>query len=299
MQYRTTSTGPPERLRPAMPISPSSSVQRAREQLAERLRDIRLDARLTARALSAAAGWHEAKTSRIEAAKQAPSEDDIRTWCRVCGAEYAVPDLIAASRSADSMYLEWRRIQPAGMRRVQDAHVPLFERTRLFKAYCSAVVPGFLQAPAYATALLSAITAFHGTPDDVADAVAARMSRNRMVRSGNHRFAAIVEEAVLRQQVGSEDIQAAQLAYLMEAAELPAVSLGVVPFSTSGRPVWPLEAFTVFDDERVYVELLSAQVTVTAPSEIVLYLRAFEKLSALAVYGDEAQALIIAAIDAL
>ena len=103
-----------------MPISPSSSVQRAREQLAERLRDIRLDAHLTARALSAAAGWHEAKTSRIESAKKAPSEDDIRTWCRVCGAERAIPDLIAASRSADSMYTEWRRLQPAGMRRDQE-----------------------------------------------------------------------------------------------------------------------------------------------------------------------------------
>jgi len=49
-----------------MAISPSSSVQRAREQLAEQLRDIRLDARLTARSLSSAAGWHEAKTSRID-----------------------------------------------------------------------------------------------------------------------------------------------------------------------------------------------------------------------------------------
>lgn len=74
-----------------MTISPSSSVQRAREQLAERLRDIRLDARLTARALSAAVGWHEAKTNRIESAKQPPSEDDIRTWCRVCSAEQVVP----------------------------------------------------------------------------------------------------------------------------------------------------------------------------------------------------------------
>jgi hypothetical protein len=58
------------------------------------------------------------------------------------------------------------------------------------------------------------------------------------------------------------------------------------------RPVWPLGAFTVFDDTRVYVELLSAQVTVTAPSEIVLYARAFEKLSGLAVYGGEARARI-------
>src|SRR6266568_1909909 len=111
-----------------MPISPSSSVQRAREQLAERLRDIRLDARLTARALSAAAGWHEAKTSRI-----------------------------AASRSADSMYTEWRRLQPAGMRRDQENRLPLHERTKVLKAYVGTVVPGFLQTPEYATALLSAI----------------------------------------------------------------------------------------------------------------------------------------------
>ena len=77
------------------------------------------------------------------------------------------------------------------------------------------------------------------------------------------------------------------------------LSLGVIPFAVAGRPVWPLEAFTVFDDTRVYVELLSAQVTVTAPSEIVLYARAFEKLAGLAVYGEEARARINDAIGAL
>jgi transcriptional regulator with XRE-family HTH domain len=282
-----------------MAISPSSSVQRAREQLAERLRDIRLDGRLSARALSAAAGWHEAKTSRIESAKQAPSEDDIRTWCRVCGVERAIPDLIATSRSAESMYIEWRRLQPAGMRRDQENRVPLWERTKVLKAYVGTVVPGFLQTPEYATALLSAISAFHGTPDDVADAVAIRMQRRRLVQSGNHRFAAVLEEAVLRQVVGDAQVMTGQLGYLLEAAAHPAVSLGVIPFAATGRPVWPLEAFTVFDDARVTVELLSAQVTVTTPSEIVLYARAFEKLAELAVYGDDARARISAAIHAL
>jgi transcriptional regulator with XRE-family HTH domain len=273
-----------------MPISPSSSVQHAREQLAERLRDIRLDARLTARALSAAAGWHEAKTSRIESAKKAPSEDDIRTWCRVCGAERAIPDLVAASRSADSMYTEWRRLQPAGMRRDQENRLPLHERTKVLKAYVGTVVPGFLQTPEYATALLSAIRDFHGTPDDVADAVAVRMQRKRLVQPGSHRYIAIIEEAVLRQVIGDAEVMAGQLGYLLEATTFPTLSLGVIPFRVTGRPVWPLEAFTIFDDTRVYVELLSAQVTVTTPSEIVLYARAFEKLSGLAVYGDEARA---------
>jgi transcriptional regulator with XRE-family HTH domain len=282
-----------------MALSPSSSVQRARAQLAERLRDIRLDAHLTARALSAEAGWHEAKTSRIEAAKQAPSEDDIRTWCRVCDAERAIPDLIAASRSADSMYIEWRRLQPAGMRRDQENRVPLWERTKVLKAYVGTVVPGFLQTPEYATALLSAISAFHGTPDDVADAVAVRMQRKRLVQSGNHRFAAVLEEAVLWQIVGDAQVMAGQLGYLLEATGLASVSLGVIQFAATGRPVWPLEAFTVFDDAKVTVELLSAQVTVTTPSEIVLYARAFEKLAGLAVYGAEARALITDAISAV
>jgi transcriptional regulator with XRE-family HTH domain len=274
-------------------------VQRAREQLAERLRDIRLDARLTARALSAEAGWHEAKTSRIESAKQAPGEDDIQTWCRVCGAERAIPDLIAASRSADSMYVEWRRLQPAGMRRDQENRVPLYERTKVFKAYVGTVVPGFLQTPEYATALLSVIGAFHGTPDDVADAVAVRMQRRRLLQSGGHRFAALLEEAVLRQLIGDPDIMAGQLSYLLEVTAYPMVSLGVIPFAVTGREVWPLEAFTIFDDARVHVELLSAQVTVTAPSEIVLYARAFDRLAGFAVYGGEARTRISGAIRAL
>lgn len=282
-----------------MAASPSSSVQRARELLAERLRDIRLDAGLTARALSAAAGWHEAKTSRIESAKQAPSEDDIREWCRVCRADWEVPDLIAASRAADSMYVEWRRLNRIGMRRLQEARRPLYERTRLFKVYCPAVFPGFVQTPAYSQALLSAITSFRGTPDDVDEAVTARMNRNRILRSGNHRFVLLVEEWVLQSSVGSQETLAEQLGYLLEAMDVPMVSLGVIPVGAWERPLWPIEAFTIFDDERVHVELLSAQVTVTAPSEIILYMRAFEKLTQLAVYGPAARELIIGVLDAL
>jgi transcriptional regulator with XRE-family HTH domain len=282
-----------------MAVSPSSSAQRARQELAERLREIRLDAGLTARALSAAAGWHEAKTSRIESAKQALSDADIQTWCRVCGAGRDAPDLIAASRAADSMYVDWRRLTRTGLRRTQEARRPLYERTSLFKVYCSTVVPGFLQTPAYATALLSANASFHSTPDDVEDAVRARMSRNRIVQSAGHRFAMLMEEAVFRYRLGDADTMAGQLGHLLNAITLPSVTLGVIPFSAAGRAMWTLETFTVFDDSRVHVELLSAQVTVTAPSEITLYVRAFEKLSAVAVYGPQARALIMNAIDAL
>ncbi|WP_257033610.1 hypothetical protein [Streptomyces sp. Ag109_G2-15] len=63
--------------------------------------------------------------------------------------------------------------------------------------------------------------------------------------------------------------------------------------------MWPLEQFTVFDDARIHVELLAAKVTVTAPGELDIYLRAFARIAELAVYGADARAIIVKALDAL
>jgi hypothetical protein len=45
--------------------SPSSSARLARQALADRLKEIRLRSGLTATAMSAAAGWHRTKVSKI------------------------------------------------------------------------------------------------------------------------------------------------------------------------------------------------------------------------------------------
>ena len=160
-------------------------------------------------------------------------------------------------------------------------------------------MPGLIQTPAYANALMSAITTFQGTPDDVEAAVRARMERNRVLRSLNHQFVILLEESVLRYRIGDAEVMAGQLGHVLNLIPLPNVRLGIIPFSASQRDMWTLEAFTAFDDARVHVELLSAQVTVTAPGEVVIYLRAFERLTALAVYGAKARTLISDAISAL
>ncbi|MFW5418443.1 helix-turn-helix domain-containing protein [Nocardiopsis sp. CNT-189] len=282
-----------------MTRSPSSSAQRAREEVAARLRELRLDAGLSGRALSRRAGWHESKTSRIESGKQAAADADVTAWCRVCGAEGQAGDLIAASRAADSMYMEWRRLHRSGMRRAQTSRVPLYESTGLMRVYTCTVMPGLVQTPAYATALMGAITAFQKTPDDVAEAVAARMERNRVLHRGGHRFALVLEESVLHQRIGDAEAMAGQLGHLLSVMSLPSVSLGVIPHTARGRGVWPLETFTVFDSSRVHVELLSAQVTVTAPGEVGLYERAFAEQARAAVFGRAARRVIAAALDAL
>jgi transcriptional regulator with XRE-family HTH domain len=281
-----------------MPAYPSSSVEAARIALAARLREVRRDSSLTAREVAARAGWHASKSSRLENGVTSPSDEDIRVWCRICGADEQIGDLIAASRSADSMYVEWKRLQRTGLRRLQESYVPLYERTRVFRVYCSNVVPGLLQTPAYATALLSQIADFHGTPNDVAEAVAARLDRSRILREGDHRFAFLVEESVLRYRIGDAETMAGQLGYLLAVMSLPAVSLGVIPF-TAPRTMWPVETFSVYDGKQAGVETLTAAVSITAPSEVAEYIKAFGRLTELAAYGVGARALIASAISAL
>ncbi|MFJ4787186.1 helix-turn-helix domain-containing protein [Streptomyces sp. NPDC088794] len=281
-----------------MPTSPSSSVQDARRAVAAQLREIRRDAGLSGKDVAERTGWYRSKVSRLENAVTPPSDEDVRAWCRACDADGLAADLIAASRSADSMYVEWRRLQRTGLRRLQESYVPLFDRTQVFRVYCSNVVPGLLQTDEYAAALLGSIAAFRETPDDVTDAVAARIERSRVIREGGHRFALLVEEAVLRHRVGGAAVMAGQLGYLLSIMALPSVSLGVVPFSADRR-MWMLETFSVYDEGQAQVELLTAQVNVTAPSEVAQYLKAFGEFSKLAVYGAGARARITAAIDAL
>ena len=145
-----------------MTTSPSSSVAAARKALGARLREIRRDAGLTGREVAARAGWHASKTSRLENGVTAPADADIRQWCHICDAADQAADLIAATRSADSMYVEWKRLERTGLRRLQESYVPLFERTRTFRLSNSSVMPGLLQTPAYVTALLSEIIEFRG-----------------------------------------------------------------------------------------------------------------------------------------
>lgn len=139
---------------------------------------------------------------------------------------------------------------------------------------------------------MSAITRFQGTPDDVTDAVAARMRRNQSLSKPGHKFVMVIEESVLRYGVGDAAIMAEQLDHLMKVIERPSVWFGIIPFAVQRRPMWTLETFTAFDEQRVHVELLAAQVTVTVPDEVRLYLNAFDELATLAVSGEQAQALI-------
>ncbi|MER5868062.1 helix-turn-helix transcriptional regulator [Kitasatospora sp. NPDC002040] len=276
-----------------------SSVQEARKALGQRLRDIRRDSGLSARALAERAGWHESKCSKLQSGLRPPTDADIRTWTELCGVPEQAADLIAIARGIEGMYVEWRRLERAGLKQAQESVRQLFARTRRFRMYQSWVIPGMLQTAEYTRAVLNTIVALRNVPDDVEASVAVRMERQQGLHSGDHRFAILIEEWVLRTVIGSPDIMAAQLGHIIAIATLPSVSLGIIPMGVTRGAGWPVESFTMYDDAQVNVELVSAHLTVTQPGEIAEYGQAFAELASIAVYGTAARSLVTAAIDAL
>ncbi|WP_327110753.1 helix-turn-helix transcriptional regulator [Nocardia sp. NBC_01730] len=282
-----------------MSTSPSSSAQEARRALGGRLRDLRKDAELTIRQLGDATGQHYTRVSKIENGVQQPTDHDIREWCRICNATGEVPDLIASLRAVDSAYLEFRRQSRAGMKRVLGAHTQKrYEQTKVFRIYEHNVIPGLFQTAEYCAAMLSFWIEFFGTPNDVGDAVAVRMERQRILQRGGKRFVTVIEGQALRTWFGTAETQAGQLGRLLELMALPNISLGIIPLMTERQAV-ASAGFWIFDDDLVALETPTASIQVTQPAECHMYARMFEVLKGAAVYGRDARGLIIKALDEL
>jgi transcriptional regulator with XRE-family HTH domain len=277
----------------------SSSAWQARQTLGARLGELRRDAELTARELAKRCGWHESKVSRIEHAKTAPSADDIRAWCEHCGALDQVDDLVAFLRSVEGMFIEWRRIDRTGQRHAQESVLSLVQRTRMFRAYSSWLIPGAVQTPDYTRAVLRAIAKRRELPDDAEEAAAVRADWLRLFREGDRRVDVLIEESVLRTVIGGAEVMAGQLGHLITVAALPSISLGIIPTGLDREAEWPVEDFWILDDTRVSVELVSGWLTITQAREIAMYTQVFARLADMAVAGAQARRLITAAIDAL
>ncbi len=276
----------------------TTSADQARASLGVRLRDIRRDAGLSGVELAQRAGWLSSKVSKIEHGKQGPSEEDLRVWCEHCGALGELPDLIAAVRSIETQFAEWRRIVRSGTRRRQQASATVYERTRLFRIYEPAVVPGLLQSREYAVAVLSSFIDFVRVPDDAEEGATARLARQRVLTHGDRRFHMVLGQQALHTNVGGPGVMAGQLEHLLAMLASPRLRLGIIPFDAPYRV--PLNnGFWILDETLVQFDTYSAELSLARPDEIALYGRAFERLAALAVYGAEARAILTRTLDRL
>ncbi|WP_433328798.1 helix-turn-helix domain-containing protein [Spirillospora sp. CA-294931] len=272
----------------------SDSAAAAKKAFGIRLRDIRLDANLSGRELAVRSGMRNTKISRLEHARQNPTETDIRQWCAACGVPHLIPELIAVLREIEQMWVEYRREMRAGQVHIQSRSTPLYESTRLLRAYEANMVPGILQTRAYTVAVLTASARLHGTPlTDVETAADARLSRQHLVTAGNglNNYSFVIEHGVLEHGFGGDAVMEEQLDLLLRVTRLPNVALGIIP-PWRERTIRAGEGFYLFDEQLVRSELWSGGFRTRRPEELAFFVRLFAHLREMAIYGAAARALI-------
>jgi transcriptional regulator with XRE-family HTH domain len=107
----------------------------------------------------------------------------------------------------------------------------------------------------------------------------------------------VVDEAVLRRPVGGTAVMRAQLRHLIEVAQLPHVTLQVIPFAR-GAHAGESGSFTVLRFEErdlpdvVYLEQLTNAVYLEQRSDVERYLEVVDEISSQALTPDETTRLI-------
>lgn len=152
--------------------------------------------------------------------------------------------------------------------------------------YESEYVPGILQTSRYTEATRAAMGDVE--PSEGAEKLVAIRSARQRRLSGDKPMIlrAIMNEAVLRREVGGPEVMREQLAYLAEAAARPNITLQVLPFAAGAHPgmLGPFTALR-FPQEplnTIYIELDGGAVYWEKPASIERYAASFRRITELA-----------------
>lgn len=279
-------------------VSGSTSVDEARNALGKRLRELRQQAGKTGKQLAESLSWPPSKVSKLENGRQTPTDDDIRAWTRITGSEGETEALLASLHTLEVQHAEWQRVLKAGLQSHQADIAEQDQNTKLYRVFEAAAIPGLLQAPEYARARFSQAVTMHRVPNDVNEAVRARMQRQEMLYRQDKRFNFVLTEAALRNRLCGPEIMLGQLDRLISLSTLRNMRFGIIDAATQ-YVVDPRHGFWIHNQELVVVETYSAELNLRQPQEIELYERIFEHHAAIASYGSSAREIITRVINDL
>lgn len=283
---------------PPNSTSGASNVHEARNALGKRLRELRQAGGLSGRQLAESLSWPPSKISKLENARQTPSDDDIRAWARATDGEHETEALLALLHTLEVQHAEWQRILRTGLKPRQQAHIEWDQKTRLFRAFEATVIPGLLQTAEYARTRFAEGIRRLQLPNDIDEAVRGRLQRQEILYRRDKHFHFVLTEAALRFRLCSPEAMLGQLDRLISLSALPSVRLGIIGFEAH-YTTSPWHGFWIYDNDRVLIETFSAALDLRQPQEIELYAGTFDQLAAVASYGRSARAIITRAIDDL
>jgi transcriptional regulator with XRE-family HTH domain len=267
-----------------------------RRQLGIRLTELRKGLGMSQDDAVAATGLSRSTISKIENAEQAILAKNVRLMAMTYGVGAPELDMLlrmAAESKKVGVYLAHSDTAP-------DFAKDYFELESYASeiwSFESALVFGLFQVPEYIRAVRLTDNPAAGE-DELQRAVALRSARQeRLFGNRPPVLRVVLDEAVLRRQVGGADVMAAQIARLIEVSRLPTVTLQILPFEVGGyRGMGSPFTILRFDDtpgmDVVYLEHMRSASYYEKPSDLASYVEAFARLGKLALTPKASRSLL-------
>ena len=259
-----------------------------RRRLGQLLKGLRTGQNLTVEHVGKELDWSPSKVSRIETAAVKVSTTDLRALLDLYGviapAEKAGFIELGKESRESGYWMGYRDNTPV---QAFDDYVGFEAEASVIRAYDPTLIPGLLQTPEYAGAVITAMLS-DSTTAELAERVALRMARQQILGRQTEQVSywTVIDEAALRRPVGGSarnEVMKAQVAKLIEASTLPRVTLQILPFE-AGAHAGLNGAFTILelphpaDPNVVYTESMTTGVLIEDPDEVRFYRRSFERI---------------------
>ena len=214
--------------------NPSPAVQRRR--LRTELRRARIDAGLTQDAVASAMDWSLSKLIRIENGSVSISTNDLKAILQhyKINDEKRTAELLALSRA--SRERSWWSTYRDSMYKRLIQLIEYENAAYISRHYEDLVIPGLLQTTDYMRVSTSQL-APEMPAKQVDTVIEVRLKRQELLkRSDAPLLFFVLDEAVVRRIVGGKDVMLRQMQQLAEAADMPNITVEVVPFSAGLLP---------------------------------------------------------------
>lgn len=234
---------------------------------------------------------------RYETGLTMPRPSDVGALIEAYGiAGAARDDLIQLAK--DARKRGWWHRHRETLKPGFDSYIGLESEASVVRTYQSQVIPGLLQTERYAQVIIEA-TGMTSVTGEIDEKVSVRMARQELItrHEGPVHLVAVLDEAVLRRQVGGPEIMAEQLRRLVELGKLPNVEIRIVPFSSGAHaamdgPFYLLEFPGNDDPDLVYLEQAGSGLIPEDIEELRRYTLMFGNLMATALSADRSSAFV-------
>jgi transcriptional regulator with XRE-family HTH domain len=267
-----------------------------RRRLGQELRQLRDAAGLTIEEVAERLEVSPAKISRIETGRVGVRPRDVSDLLDQYEVQGSHRDnLLTLTREARQQ--GWWHSYSDVLSEGTDIWVGLETEAKTIRSYEVQLIPGLLQTSEYARAVLRAHYRSEQSPEQIEQRVKFRMARQQLViEQNNTPIWVVLDEAVLRRQMGPPEVMQSQYRRLIELSEEYNITIQVLPFDAgvySGVPVgFLIMQLAQPDPDVVVIEHRGGVLYLERPQEVAAYTHIFDRIRATAKGPEESISFI-------